>query len=189
MVHIIIPEAAPKEENIRHAQKNIIPRHNISIRDALSGKPEAVEVPVKLTEQDAEPLTEEESTQGLEQEFGQGKLEEKWAEFAKSIQSERPRMAIALRSREPILKPEYQVEVYLENSTLQDDFSSNFKSHLQSFLRKELFNDSIKVYFKLDEPVDDGKRKMYTTEEKLQYLINKNPAVARLKQQFNLELE
>jgi hypothetical protein len=42
---------------------------------------------------------------------------------------------------------------------------------------------------KIEGNIDDGKKKMYTSEEKLQYLSNKNPAVARLKQHFNLELE
>jgi len=110
-------------------------------------------------------------------------------EFAKTIQSDRPRMANALESRLAKLKPEYEVEVYLENSTLQDDFNSNFKSQLQVFLRKELRNDSIKVVTKVDEVADDSKRKMFTTEEKFQFLMTKNPAVARMKQQFNLELE
>jgi DNA polymerase-3 subunit gamma/tau len=166
-----------------------VPRHNISIRDAISGKTEIPEVPVKSAEIDAESLIEDELPQGLEQDFDQDKLEVKWALFAESIQAEKPRMSIALRSRQPVLKPEFEVEVILENSTLQEDFIANVKAHMQSFLRKELFNDSVKVTVKLDDIVDDGKRKMYTTEEKFQFLINKNPAVARLKQQFNLELE
>jgi hypothetical protein len=184
-----LPEAPPKEENERHAGKNVVPRHNISIRDVISGKSNIPEQPVKSAETEPEIPGEDEPVSLLENEFNQEQLEMKWKSFADSIQTDKPRMAIALRSKQPLLKPGFEVEVLLENSTLQDDFTSNVRSPLQSYLRKELLNDSIKVSVRIEDIIDDGKRKMYTTEEKLQYLVNKNPSLIKLKQQFNLELE
>jgi DNA polymerase-3 subunit gamma/tau len=188
-VHIVLPEEPPKEENERHARKNVVPRHNISIRDAISGKINPPEEPVKASDIDIEQITEDDIAVGNEQDFDQEMLEEKWKVFAGTLQIERPRMAIALKSKLPVLQPGYQVEVILDNSTQQEDFVTNIKAHLQVFLRKELLNESIKVSVRMEENIDDGKKKMYTTEEKLQYLSNKNPAVTRLKQQFNMELE
>jgi DNA polymerase-3 subunit gamma/tau len=188
-VHIVLPEELPKEENERHARKNIVPRHNISIKDAISGNTEIPDEPLKVTEPDLENIADEELPPDNEQVFDQDQLEQKWAIFTESIKAERPRMAIALKSKLPVLNSDFHVEIKLENSTLEDDFNINLKAPLQSFLRKELLNDSIKVSVKIEENIDDGKKKMYTAEEKLQYLAKKNPAVARLKQQFNLELE
>ncbi len=188
--HIVIPDVPAHEEvNERHAHKNIVPRHNISIRDAISGNAEVFEIPEKAVEIDADLATDEEVSAILTEEFDQTQLDEKWKSFADNIHADRPRMAITLKSRQPILKPSFQVEIMLENSTQKEDFNSNIKALLQSFLRKELRNDSISISVNAEETIDDGKKKMYTTEEKLQYLINKNPAVAKLKQQFNLELE
>ncbi len=187
---IVIPESPPDEEmSDRHAHKNIVPRHNISIRDVLSGKTETDEEPVKITDPDSETSTDDEQNDISEEVFDQVQLEEKWKIFANTIQADRPRMAIALRSKTPVLKPAFLVEVMLENSTQKEDFATNIKAHLQAFLRKELLNDSINVSVLIEENMDDGKKKMYTAEEKLQYLSNKNPILTKLKQQFNMELE
>jgi len=35
----------------------------------------------------------------------------------------------------------------------------------------------------------NGKKMIYTPKEKFMYLVRKNPALEKLKQQFNLELE
>jgi DNA polymerase-3 subunit gamma/tau len=188
--HISLPDEPQKEEiNERHARNNIVPGHNISIRDAISGKIEISEEPDKVSDTEPEILSDDEVQPGNEQDFDQDKLEEKWKIFAETLQADRPRMAIALRSKLPVLRDKFQVEVQLENSTQEEDFLTNVKTLLQSFLRKELLNDSIKISVKIEGNMDDGKKKMYTSEEKLQYLSNKNPAVARLKQHFNLELE
>ena len=188
--HIVIPDTPPTVEmSDRHAHKNIVPRHNISIKDVLSGKTETADEAAGIPETESEPLAEDEIAAICEDLFDQEKLEEQWKVFAESLQVDRPRMAITLRSKLPALKPGYMVEIMLENTAQKEDFVSNIKPQLQSFLRKELHNDSVNISVGIGEVIDDGTRKMYTAEEKLQYLTSKNPILAKLKQQFNLELE
>lgn len=188
--HINLPDPTPNEEvNERHARKNIIPGHNISIKDAISGKQVSREETENMPDPAGESLTEDELDEINAREFSQDELEEKWKEFTGKIKADKPRMAIALNSKPPLLKPGFIVEVKLENSTLQDDFVLNVKAQLQSFLRKELQNDTLALSLTVEEIADDGKKKMYTAEEKFQHLSLKNPSLTKLKQQFNLELE
>ncbi len=188
--HIVLPEESGREEiNERHARKNVVPRHNISIKDALSGNSVTVDEPENTIDPDSDNLGEDEISESTITEFDQAMLDEKWKLFTEKIRTDKPRMSIALNSKPPVLKPSFVVEVKLENSTLQDDFVINVKGHLQSFLRKELLNENITLTLLIEENMDDGKKKMYTAEEKFQYLSIKNPALTKLKQQFNLELE
>jgi len=188
--HIVIPESTPSPEpNDRHARNNVVPRHNISIKDVISGKAEIFEEPVKTAEPELETSMDDEPAVESEQSFSQEQLEEKWTAFAETVRAERPRMAIALRSRLPALKAGFQVEISLENTAQKEDFIASTKPYLQAFLRRELLNDLITISVLMEADPDEGKRKMYSTEEKFQYLNSKNPAVMKLKQQFNMEFE
>ncbi len=188
--HIVIPESSSKPEpNDRHARNNVVPRHNISIKDVMSGKAEVFEEPVKTSDPEIETSADEEIAVESNQPFSQEQLEEKWTMYAETIRAERPRMAIALRSRHPALKPGFQVEISLENTAQKEDFLTSIKPYLLAFLKRELLNDLIVISVLMEEDPDEGKRKMYSTEEKFLYLNSKNPAVMKLKQQFNMEFE
>ncbi|MCB9013589.1 MAG: DNA polymerase III subunit gamma/tau [Bacteroidales bacterium] len=188
--HIVIPDEPKKEEiNERHASKNVVPRHNISIKDVMAGKvnPEVEEVNALLPGDEDE--TEEVGLESNAEEFSPEQLEEKWKIFCEEIKTEKPRMAIALKSKPPVLKAAGLVEVHLENSTLQEDFILNVKAQLQTFLRRELKNDAIHLSVIIADYEDNSKKMVYTAEEKFNYLAGKNPLLNKLKQDFNLEFE
>lgn len=188
----ILPEVIkPEEFSEKHSHKNVVPRFQISIREALAGNsPEKEEsYPETGVEQEITTDTDEDIPSETDQPFDQEQLEAKWKLFAESIHAERPRMAITLRNHLPQLKPSFQVELSLENTAQKEDFQLNIKAHLQSFLRKELSNNALTVNVSVAVSGDDTKRKLYTAEEKFQYLMEKNPALTLLKQKFSLELE
>ena len=109
--------------------------------------------------------------------------------FADQIQYERPRIAVALRNREPKAGPGYSIEITFENEHLMEDFNDSVKVQLLNYLRKELSNNSISLKTMTEEKEGNGKKLIYTPEEKYLYLARKNPALEKFKQQFNLELE
>ncbi len=186
---IIDQPSAKPVDNERHSRKNVVPGHNISIRDVISGKTAVAEETPVQSEPESETATDEEQIQKSEEVFDQDRLTEVWKNFADSIKADRPRMTITLKSKPPVLNPGWKVEFPLENTTQVEDFNLNIKPQLLSCLRKELQNDSITVSILIEENIDDSKRKMFTSEEKFQYLAAKNPLLTKLKQQFNLEID
>jgi len=116
-------------------------------------------------------------------------LESKWNDFAEQIKADRPRIATTMFTKKPVLRPGNIIELSLENSTLKEDFVNSVKPNLVAFLRNALLNDSITLNLIVDEAGENGKKKLYTPEDKFHYLTKKNPALGKLKQQFNLDFE
>ena len=75
----------------------------------------------------------------------------------------------------------------MSNSAQIDDFNKNIKTDLVNFLNIKLNDSSISVNVILEEQQE--KKIIYTAEDKFQHLINKNPELLKLKQQFNLDFE
>lgn len=166
---------------------NVVRTAAISIKDALNNPDPAV---VNLiTEEIAgdESVLQEENLH--EDPFSQEDLVEKWKQYAEKIKTERPRIYHTLNSREPVLEDGYRVLVNMDNAAQMDDFGKSVMNDLTIFLRKELSNDLISIKGELIDEPDEQKRKVYTNEDKFQYLSNKNPVLGKLRQQLNLDFE
>jgi len=68
---------------------------------------------------------------------------------------------------------------------LQNDILNEVKSDLVQYLRSQLQNDTIII--KSDLKKENGKKMLYTSKEKLEYLAQKNPAVQDLQQLLGLD--
>jgi DNA polymerase III subunit gamma/tau len=172
----------------KHAKKNIIAEKNISIRNLISGNPVNPTISENSEpESDLEGFEDPEAV--YENDFTQEELHLKWKTFADQLQYERPRIAVSLKSKEPKLEQGYKIEITFENEHLREDFDNSVKASLLTYLRKELFNNSIILKIVVEGHEGNGKKMIYTPKEKFMYLVRKNPALEKLKQQFNLELE
>jgi len=109
--------------------------------------------------------------------------------YAVSIKEKRPRMAAALRNIIPSLSENNKIIISLNNKTQLDDFNSGTKSDLEDYLREDTGNLSISIDAVLEEIEEDSNRKLYTNEEKFNFLTGKNPLLSMLKQELNLEIE
>lgn len=179
------PQSAGPAVNISE-KKNVVASSSFSIKDIVAdssdGKKEESLEPVEEGEPiEAESLNEENI-------FFQEELNEKWIMFAEKLQVERPRISIVLKGHQPFLSDGYSIELLLDNTAQLDEFNKNVKNELTSFLKQELKNSFLNISARLDVQ-ENGKKMIYTTEERFQYLSKKNPALNRLKQQFNLDFE
>jgi len=172
----------------QHTKKNVISQRHISIKDVMSGNLAAPAIQPEPDKQ-GEDNNYEDPEAVYENEFTQDELEIKWRAFADIIQNERPRIAVSLRSKYPRIGPDFCIELVLENDHLKEDFIHNVKTPLLTYLRRELLNNSINLKISVEENANNGKKMLYTPEEKYSYLVKKNPALEKFKQQFNLELE
>ncbi len=194
--HVIAEEFDLKKESLsdkvtienKHTKKNIISETHISIRDVMSGSP-VIQNVQKLLEMENDENNLDDTETVYENEFSQEELELKWRTFADLIQNERPRIAVSMRNKYPTVGSGFSIDLVLENEHLKEDFVASVKAPLLTYLRKELLNNSISLNISVKDHQNNGKKMVYTPEDKFEYLVKKNPFVDKLKQQFNLELE
>ena len=119
-------------------------------------------------------------------EFSLEELNHRYTEFVESLKDDRPRIFSSLS----IIKPSLEnlvIKLEMNNSGLVEDFNREFRQSLLNFLKKTLENDFIDIEVAVS--ATGQKTKLYTNDEKYNYLLTKNPNLQKLKQKFNLDFE
>jgi hypothetical protein len=112
-----------------------------------------------------------------------------WKMYIDTIPADGTRMINALRNQEPRFDGETGIlTILFRNKALVSEFKENFKSSLVHYLTEKL-SRGIEISEKVMETEDSPQTKYYTDLDKLKYMIEKNPAIAKLKQDFNLDFE
>jgi DNA polymerase-3 subunit gamma/tau len=181
--------AKEKKQEVKE-EKNNYPRkaHTVSIKDALQGLENGNKEPIP---DDAKPRTDEnipEAEPVQETPIVPEFMLKCWNAFAESIRAEKPRFSGALKSIEPVIKENYVIEISFSNQSQIDAFQNQLKAGLEQFLRRELQQPRICVEAKMS-PADEHHKKLYTAEDKLAYLGEKNPLLNKFVQDLGLELE
>jgi DNA polymerase-3 subunit gamma/tau len=135
-----------------------------------------LESPVEIVEELFEPVQE-------------GALQTHWHEYAEQIREEKPRMAVALRNLSPIITDGFRIAVHFSNRSQLENFRTHIHHDLECFLKQKLKRSGLVIDAQLDETPEVQHNKLYTSEEKFQYLNKKNPLLNKFLQQLNLELE
>jgi hypothetical protein len=75
------------------------------------------------------------------------------------------------------------------NGEIQQDIFFKIKNDILGILRRKLNNYSIHLDCEIKEDDESNKKKLYTSTDKLHYLLEKSPALAELKKRFGLETD
>jgi DNA polymerase-3 subunit gamma/tau len=78
--------------------------------------------------------------------------------------------------------------VVFSNSSQIEDFNRDIKQDLVSFLEDALQNTLFKIIPVIQE-TESNENILYTSEEKYDHMIKKNPILGKLKERFNLDFE
>jgi DNA polymerase III subunit gamma/tau len=116
-------------------------------------------------------------------------LIQNWKEFVESVKDTDRRLYMALRNQVPELKEEGTIEISFRNNALIDVFKTKIKPSLQMFLRSKLNHAGIEIEEKIIEDNTQTPLKHYSDAEKLKHMMEKNPALQKLRQEFNLDIE
>ena len=118
--------------------------------------------------------------------FSQEELIKYWLEYAENLTIEKIHLKNALINCKPELKNNFTFEVSVYNPNQKDELSDN-NTAILSYLRSKLNNSYIDMAIRIVEK--DEKEMIYTSAEKYNYLIKKNPDLEKLKDIFNLIIE
>jgi len=177
---LIPPEPGNDHDRTSVKPRKIIPGAVLSIKDALNG----VDTAGKEGGKDAGGKIR----QVLSDVFTQDDLLEKWNRYADQIKENRPRMSSSLKHHLPSLGDALQIEVIFSNSSQIEEFNRDIKQDLIAYLEDALHNTQFKIIPVVQE-VDGHENILYTSEEKYDHMIKKNPNLGKLKERFNLDFE
>lgn len=114
-------------------------------------------------------------------------LESAWIAFAESLkQKKKINLASTLTARKPEREDGSSITFRVLNQVQEDEINA-VKTDLLVFLRSQLKETSLQLKILVDK--SEIERKPYTGEEKYQRMAEKNPELAKLRQQFNLEID
>ncbi|HNW98448.1 MAG TPA: DNA polymerase III subunit gamma/tau [Bacteroidales bacterium] len=113
-------------------------------------------------------------------------FEKAWLKFAGHYKNTNPDYYSTLTSRMPVLKEENLIELTIENKVQEKEISDR-KLDILSFIRKELNNYSIQLQTVINKSAE--KIKPFTPQDKFNKMAEKNPAIKKLKNEFDLEID
>ena len=162
------PTAAPSEKRISRPM-------GLSLREMREGpsKPAMPSAPTTTARENLDtPFTEE-------------SLRTAWTQFAQSIEKE-VHLKHTMLNCEPKLLDPHLFEVVVHNPAQQDELLQKTLSIL-SFIRKQLRNSHVQLRVRIEE--GNKKQIAVTSAEKFALLLKINPALGKLKEEFDLKLD
>ncbi|GAO28775.1 hypothetical protein [Geofilum rubicundum] len=156
---------------------------SLSLKDLMKGNGASVSpTPGQASPSGSEPYIE------MNEPVTQQKLIAAWSIYANKIKSDNMRLFSILTSHAPELQQDHVIFIELASSMQEDELLKE-KPVMMTLLKKELQNSHLQLRTALRK--DDSKvpGKVFTAADKLEAMIQKNAALALLKQQFNLDLD
>ncbi len=153
-----------------------------SIKEAMSAneKPDGEDEPTDDISDEAIPIVSDY--------FTDEELVSVWNEYAEKIKTDRPRMYNTMKGHAPVRKDDRSIEIVFDNSIQQEEFNEHIRQDLLIYLKGKLNNELISLTSTVKVEADK-KARLYTSNEKFEYLVKKNPDLGKLKQEFNLDIE
>lgn len=118
----------------------------------------------------------------------QQKLVAAWTIYANKIKADNMRLYSILTSHAPQLQQENKIFVELASSMQEDELLKE-KPVMMTLLKNELQNTHLELRTGIRKDDAQTPGKAFTAADKLEVMIQKNAALALLKQQFNLDLD
>ncbi len=110
-----------------------------------------------------------------------------WKEYSYKIEKENPRLFSILNNQNPTLESGNKIILDLRNQIQETELIKE-KPALINYLKNRLSNNTIEIIAKVVTEVQNEPNEGFTASEKLNIMIQKNPALAMLMQNFNLDL-
>ena len=120
-------------------------------------------------------------------EFSSDSMLKFWNAYAEKIKKEgKINIFTIMTANPPVLLDNFLIELLIENK-MQEDLLSSEKVDLLNYLRAEIKNFSIDLQTKYIEQTQ--KKRLYTSSDKYQHMLEKNPNLEEFKRRFNLDLD
>lgn len=110
-----------------------------------------------------------------------------WNQYASRIKQDgKINIFTIMTSNPPTLLENFVIELIIENK-VQEELLINEKVDLLNFLRTELKNFGIELTTRHLE--NNTKKRLYTSSEKYNHMVEKNPSLEEFRRRFNLDID
>ena len=176
------PDPVPKTDN---GISGLVRTPGISIKDSLKGTSS-----VKVPEDKPAPVAEqvEQKDEEKPKPTDPDALMRVWNDYAASMEKRKPRIYSTLINNRPVVRSDGAVMVLLNSEAQRDNFIKNIKSDLLEYIRGATGLSKVEILTEVsvNEQIE---KKIYTEQDKLEFLVNKNPELGKLKSRFNLDFD
>jgi DNA polymerase III subunit gamma/tau len=181
----------PSEERnkpVENGRENqMVHTKSVSIKGVLKGRPR--EIPVAEEEIDeADQVAEDTITAEKNVEITEADIQRVWKEYADSIERSHPRIFGTMNQQVPTMTSDGIIQITLNTNAQREYFVHTIKPELTRYFQKKLSN--IEYAFETNLIGNESlAKKVYTDQDKLDYMIKKNPDLGKMKARFNLDFE
>ena len=176
------PDPAPQTGN---GSSSLVRAPGISIKDSLKGtSPGKVEAEDPVPDAEQKEQVNEDKPASVDPDA----LIRAWNDYAASMEKLKPRIYSTLVNNRPVVRGDGAVMVLLNSNAQRDNFIKNIKSELVAYILDATGLSNVEILTEVSENEEIGK-KIYTEQDKLEFLVNKNPELGKLKTRFNLDFD
>ncbi len=180
----------PEENGYRNGNNHTVWKPSISIKDSLkqdyvepsAPKPQAVEKKEEVAsiipgEKQAEQVPPDPDL-----------ILNAWKAYAASVEKTNPRVFSTLQNQKPVVSAEGVIRVLLNTEAQKDNFQKNIRGDLSSYIREATGMAVIEIITEVMEQASEKKR-IYTDQDRLEFMMKKNPELGQLKSRFGLDFD
>ncbi len=172
-------------ENGRENQ--VVHTRSVSIKGVLKGGPR--EIPVDEKEiGESDQVAKDDRDPGASVEITEADIQKAWKDYARSIEKSHPRIFSTLNQQDPVMTSDGKIRIRLNTNAQREYFINTIKPEITKFFRQHLA-DTEYIFEPFLVENQNGAKKIYTDQDKLDYLISKNPELGKLKNRFNLDFD
>lgn len=172
----------------------------ISIKDSLRGTSSKAKEEATLPAQEEAPAVTAASQESFETEESEepsagdpspsdpDAILHAWKEYARSVEKSKPRIFSTLSNNRPEIGEDGALRIRLVSEAQRDHFIKKIKPELAGYIRSKTGLSSLEIIAEVAESSENGK-KIYTEQDKLEFLMKMNPELGALKSRFNLDFD
>ncbi|MEA3462643.1 MAG: DNA polymerase III subunit gamma/tau [Bacteroidota bacterium] len=175
-------EATPQTGN---GASSMVRSRGISIKDSLRAS-SVPEVPDDKNV--AAPVEQELSSEEKQGVADPDAIIRAWNNYAASVEKLKPRIYSTLINHRPVVRADGALMVLLNSESQKDNFIKNIRSGLAAYIQETTGLSGLEIITEVSENEQNGK-KIYTEQDKMEYLLKKNPELGKLKTRFNLDFD
>jgi len=175
-------DPAPRTEN---GVSSLVRAPQISIKDSLkSTSAVRVEADVPATE----PEQEKQADVEIQASADPDAIINAWNDYASSMEKKKPRIYSTLVNNRPVVRSDGAVMVLLNSEAQRDNFIKKIKPELLAYIQEAIGLSGVEIITEVVEN-EQNKKKIYTEQDKLEFLVKKNPELGKLRSRFNLDFD
>lgn len=177
----------PGEVTTNGRENQVVHTRSVSIKGVLKGQPRPIPIADEEISEDDQvdkavpPVPEKIQVTGE-------MIRKAWKDYAASIEKSHPRIYTTLSQQEPTLNERGIIQINLNTEAQRENFIHRIKPELTRYFQKAIADVEYVFETNLVEN-ETTVKKVYTDQDKLDYLINKNPALEKMKSKFNLDFD